>query len=318
MTMAKRQTNKKPIAAILIILAVLAGVISAVMAGRRASEDIIEIRLFYFTGSWQSETVRLRVTDTATQSAVAERIFADIIIADTLERLMRLPEQNHAARGLTRAMDARGYIHGRTAIVHLAPEFVDLRAAERMLATAALVHTLSELHFVDYVEIHVGEDIHGPHSRANLLLDSTYLPEQGGSRIYILFFADATLAELVAVEREVALQPNLPVATLLLEELMSTVSSIEASGNVRRLIPAGVTLRGPTILESEIVYIDFSTDFLAQIDNEDHILLIVRSIINTITTNTPATQVQLLFAGDRTSITIEALDLHGPLSRTGE
>ena len=50
-------------------------------------------------------------------------------------------------------------------------------------------------------------------------------------------------------------------------------------------------------------------------DNPDHVLLAVNSIVNTIIVNTNALQVQLLFGGDKTSLVIESIDLDKPLSR---
>jgi hypothetical protein len=62
--------------------------------------------------------------------------------------------------------------------------------------------------------------------------------------------------------------------------------------------------------------VDFAADFLTRYDSEESLTLAVYSIVNTLLDNTGATQVQLLFAGDKTAAQHGSIDLGAALGRS--
>ena len=298
---------------VLIVILAAGAVIGGFAALIRGSgpDDQLDIYLHFYrsqAGVWATEPYRIRTVDMSRGDLV-----------DTLlERLLLLPEQLNGIITLPRGIYERNIINGRTVLIMMKAEYEELSHFKRNVALASIVHTLTELYFVDNVQFFAGgQEVSdngrplGLLGRDNLLITSEALPENITTRIYTLYFANADLTELAAMEREITIQPSRPLETLLIKEL---IAGVEAS-EYRRLIPADIRLRSNTILDGGICYIDFNFDFLARMDNEELKLLTVNSIVNTITANSSADFVQLLFGGDKTSAIIETVDMRLPLAR---
>ena len=283
------------------LLTLVALVFGMVYFFTRERDEFIEISVHYFNNEWMTEPHRLRLTNNTEQG----------LIEESIARLRRLPDQNPRVRSLPRAVYSDVILDDRLCIVFLTDEYNDMPLSDRVVTLVSLVYTLTEFHFISEVRIMAGDTRVGTYNRSNLLLTGERLPDRISTRVFTLYFADPSLSYLIAVDDEITIQPNRPIETQLIEELMSFATTDE----FRRLIPTGVRLRNNTTLDGGICYIDFSTDFLAQIDNADTVLLIVNSIVNTIISNTNALQVQLLFAGDKTTAVHESIDLNMPLSR---
>jgi spore germination protein GerM len=282
------------------VLVLVAIVITAVFFSSRERDEFIEISIYYYNNEWLTEPHRVRVSGNTPQG----------LIEEALTRLRRLPDQLPRARALPRIIYLDAALDGRTCVVYLTDGFGAMSPSDRVITLVSLVYTLTGFEFVDDVKVMAGDTAVGSFNRGNLLLSGEHLPERVSTRVFTLYFADPTLSHLVSLDREITIQPNKPFETQLIEELISFTST----DGYRRLIPSNVRLRNNTTLDGGICYIDFSTDFLTQIDNADTVILLVHSIVNTIISNTTALQVQLLFAGDRTAAAIEAIDLDKPLT----
>lgn len=279
---------------------------------RNGDSGGIIIPLYYYDGlegNWSTEPYEIRLTGQSDNDMVSV----------ALDRLSRLPEQQSGTKSLPRGILEESAVDGRTCVVRLSEEgYGKMTIQEKAVAMTSLVYTLTGFDFVDNVSLYVGNEeigrddtTYGVLDRNKIIMDNELLPDNIGVETVTLYFADAGLTALVSVEREIELQPNKPFENHLLEELIAG----PAAKDLARLIPADVRINGNIRVDSNICYVDFSTDFLQRVDNDELLGLTVRSVVATLLDNTGAMQVQLFFKGERTAAVHSTMDLGNPLSR---
>jgi germination protein M len=235
-----------------------------------------------------------------------------------LNRLERLPEQNAAWRTLPRDNIADRSLDGSVYTVRFVPEFEGLTRLEMNIAVSSVVYTLTEIPGIDSVLFYSGDTeftlagtFPGPLDRSRLFLSAELLPDNAATPLLTLYFLSSADNALTAVQRRVALNPSRPIESIIIDEL---IAGPDVEGQ-QGLIPSDARLRDNVRVDSGICYVDFTADFLTRYVSEENLTLAVYSIVNTLLDNTGATQVQLLFGGDRTAAQHSVIDLGGTISR---
>ncbi|MDR1705942.1 MAG: GerMN domain-containing protein [Clostridiales bacterium] len=296
------------------VLIIVAGLLAAaVLLGYGLSVwgrgDMLTIH-YYDTvnNTWDTELYETRETGLTAADTAGRAI----------GRLERIQEQNAAWRTLPRGYIAELSLDGSVYTVRFTPEFSGLTLLEMNIAASSVVYTLTEIPGIESVLFYSGDTeftlagtLPGPLDRSRLFLSAELLPDNVGTQLITLYFLNKADNALTAVQRRVAFNPSRSIENIIIDEL---IAGPDDEGQ-QSLIPSDAKLRENVRVDSGICYVDFTADFLTRYANEESLTLAVYSIVNTLLDNTGATQVQLLFAGDRTAAQHSVIDLGGTISR---
>jgi germination protein M len=187
-------------------------------------------------------------------------------------------------------------------ILNVSEEYYKLDTVEENLCRVSLISSLTELDFVEKVEIYVeGMPLKGPDGKAlgsigkdQLVFDD---PENESKTLkkVLLYFSDKEGLGLVPEEVQVEVNPN--------EPLEKTVLNLLINGPLNdtevRTIPAETKVISTSISEG-VCYVDFSKEFQAKhTGGSTGELLTIYSIVNTLTELPDINKVQFLIEGEK-------------------
>jgi len=211
-------------------------------------------------------------------------------------------------------------VHDTTEIrIVFSQEFNDLTHAQRIILTAAMVYTLTELDFVDYLDFFVGAhpvlDSNGVpfglRSRANTVLDiDTEVP----TTTIILYFMDENFMGLVPEVRTITMDTF----TSYPEAIVQALLQGPQRADLEPAITSNVTLLGVDTI-GEMVAVDFATDFLGIFTGGTFLEgMVVFSLVNSLTERPEINRVQILIEGLHVLPDDAGIGLHMDFSRPFE
>ncbi|MBQ7265077.1 MAG: GerMN domain-containing protein [Firmicutes bacterium] len=188
----------------------------------------------------------------------------------------------------------------KTAHINLADSLYSLGAEGRILSVGALVYTLTDLSFIDGVDISVEgkpymKDERGKEiifTRTNVRNDPEITPEKTNWQTVTLYFADRTGERLVAEQRRVEVKQSLTLEYQIVEQL------IEGPGKnmLSRTIPTSTRVKDIKT-EEGICYVNLSKSFIGH--NVKSVDATIYSIVNSLTELEYVNKVQFLIDGEK-------------------
>ena len=299
--------KQKPQKLLALALAIL--MILTALAGCNTSPDTLAVKLYFVntaTNEWETETRQITANAKRTD-----------MISDLLNQLVAGPKSTTLSKSIPSATlivsgalveNVRTEEDGtertyNTVDVTLSDEFYDLSGVASTMCMHAIVHTLTELDFVDDVHFLIGEEellamngqSFGTLNRDNMLLGNTpILPVIVDVQEFIVYFSDDQALSLVAETRSVEMTQSKPTEQYIVEELLKGPQS----KHLIKTIPADTKLRS-AYTEGDICYVDFSSDFVNKFDGGSSIeQLMVYSIVNSLTELPNVKKVKFLVDGD--------------------
>ncbi len=176
--------------------------------------------------------------------------------------------------------------------------YTEMEYSRQILSLAAFAKTLTQIEGIDYVDIFAGDsqllDSHskpiGPIGKDEII-DSVSDVNAYSKAEITLYFSDATGENLVSETREVFNNINVPLETIVMDEL---ILGPKTSGLLRTL-PADTKLLTASIVDG-ICYINLSREFLEPMAGQKESLAIY-SIVNSLTELEEVQKVQISVEG---------------------
>ncbi|GMQ56732.1 hypothetical protein AN1V17_11260 [Vallitalea sediminicola] len=187
-------------------------------------------------------------------------------------------------------------------ILNVSDEYYKLDTVEETLCRFSLISSLTELDFIDKVEIYVdGVPLKGPDGKAIGAIGKDQLvfddPENENKTLkkVLLYFSDKEGLGLIPEEVQVEVNPN--------EPLEKTVLNLLINGPLIdtevRTIPEEAKVISTSISEG-VCYVDFSKEFKTKhTGGSTGELLTIYSIVNTLTELPDINKVQFLIEGEK-------------------
>ncbi|MCL2753785.1 MAG: GerMN domain-containing protein [Defluviitaleaceae bacterium] len=178
-------------------------------------------------------------------------------------------------------------------------EFDELTHAQRIILTASMVYTLTELDFVEYLEFFVGQHPvldgngipFGLRSRANTILDTDIdVP----TTTIVLYFMDEQSMGLIAEPRTIATDAFTSDA----EAIVAALLQGPQRSDLFAVIPSYVTVLDVNVM-SDLASVNFAPDFLNIFAGGGTLMerMVVYSLVNSLTERPEINRVQILIGG---------------------
>ncbi|MDR1560628.1 MAG: GerMN domain-containing protein [Clostridiales bacterium] len=183
-------------------------------------------------------------------------------------------------------------------VVNFSKEYYNMTPIDEMFFRAALVWTMTDLDFINNVEIQVeGKDLTnvlgtamGSLNRINIDIHPLISPNKTVSRVVKLYFTDETGTKLLPEERTIDVNPDLPLGQFIMAQL---ILGPRQEGHFPTVSP-DVTIRDMQYQEG-ICFVNLSADFLSKRPASpatDEVT--VYSIVNSLVEVTQVKKVQFL------------------------
>lgn len=206
------------------------------------------------------------------------------------------------------------------ATIHINSAYSDMKSGEELLCRASIVWTLTGLDFVSQVRITVGgEELKktngepiGPMSRKDIVIDAVISPEPTNSETVKLYFSDQDAMQLVIEEREIQVNPNVPLEKYVMEQLIVGPKTSDLYATV----PSETKIRDIKTVDG-ICYVDLSSEFVTKHSGgSTGEGLTVYSIVNSLTELSNIKKVQFLIEGEKVEEYKGHLDFSKPFDRS--
>jgi germination protein M len=193
-------------------------------------------------------------------------------------------------------------INDSKVILNFSKEYNEMDAVDEIMCRTSIMATLTELDFIDTVEIYVGEvplkgndgKAIGPKSKDDLVIDGSE-KEQKPQKKVVLYFADEEGTGLIKEEVDITVNPNEPIEKTVLNLL---IKGPKYDTQVRT-IPVETKIISTSIKEG-VCYVDFSNEFRSKhLGGSTGEYLTVYSIVNTLTELPDINKVQFLIEGEK-------------------
>ena len=209
--------------------------------------------------------------------------------------------------------------------ITFSPSFAEIDPLEMIFATSSLVHTLTELDFIDHLEFYVGEepmlDVHGnefgPRSRGNTSLAEVVPVALEVSTTVILYFPNEQMTGLIGEPRVIYTNPREDIERFILDAL---IEGPRSPGLYPAIPPTTVYNTLERISHSDIIIVDLTQSFFDVLaaggsTTEE---MVVFSLVNTLTTRPETRRVQIFIDGQPIHPEEDGglhMDLSGPIER---
>ncbi|MDR2650128.1 MAG: GerMN domain-containing protein [Clostridiales bacterium] len=183
-------------------------------------------------------------------------------------------------------------------VVDFTKDYYNMQPIDEMFFRAALIWTMTDLDFINNVEIRVdGEELRnslgvvmGSLNRINIDIHPIISPIKTVSRTVKLYFTDETGAKLLPEERTIDVNPDLPIGQFIMEQL---ILGPRQEGHFPT-VSADVKIRDMQYQDG-ICFVNLSSDFLSKSPASsaaDEVT--VYSVVNSLTEVTQVRKVQFL------------------------
>lgn len=206
----------------------------------------------------------------------------------------------------------------RTAYIDLEEGFYNMGSSDRTLSICAIVYTLTDMSFIDGVEITVGSKpyytdeegntmvLNRQNVRNNPMID----PEKTQWQTVTLYFADRSGNELISEQRSIKVKNSLTLEYQIMEQLIA--------GPEKNLILPSVpndTAIRDIKTEDGICYVNLSKSFINEdVDGIESKNITIYSVVNSLTELESVNRVQFLIDGEKVS-DIEGVDFSKTFER---
>lgn len=151
--------------------------------------------------------------------------------------------------------------------VNVNSSYIQMKAGEELLCRASIVWTLTGLDFVSKVKITVdGEELKktngepmGLMGRDDIVIDAVISPEPTNRQTVKLYFSNQDATGLSVEEREIEVNPNVPLEKYVMEQL---IAGPKESGHYAT-VPPETKIRDIKTVDG-ICYVDLSSEFVSK------------------------------------------------------
>jgi len=189
--------------------------------------------------------------------------------------------------------------------VDFSRSFADVTPLERTFTMASFVWSFTELDFITSLVFYIAgqpvldgdQNPFGQRSRYNTTLEESPPPWEVETATILLYFPNYQMTGLVAVVREVNINPLMGLTYATIHAKMAGLIDGPQMAGLDRSLPPDITYRSIRI-DGDIVFVDFSADFVSALAGGSAAEeMIVFSLVNTLTELPEIRRVQILIDG---------------------
>lgn len=277
----------------LTLLLVLAMVLAA-CGGQQGSDDENMIQLYYVSNSEKM----VEMHEYALQAEETDQQIQEVI-----EQLSLLPNKLEYKPPLSMGFALQNYhLDGDRLELDMDENYHNLKPVSEVLVRAALVRSFTQIPGIRYVSITVaGEKLHDNLGNIVGLMSADQFIDNAGSVINTyekvrlkLYFANEAGDGLIAVNRSMAYNTNIPMEKLVMEQLLAGPGT-EVKEAFAAINPDTKLISVST--KDGICYVNLDQAFLTQVYNSSADVVIY-SIVNSLTELNGINKVQILINGE--------------------
>lgn len=307
--------NKKTEFMLFICLIVFQAIFLAGCSGQSKPEEEGQTAVYYINNAEtrvERQSYGLRASDTAGQ------------IEELIEQLGIIPEKLSYKAPLQMGFRLLSYrAEGETLHLDVSGEYRGLKPTTEVLVRAALVRTFSQAEGIKYVAVTVeGEPLLDTLGNMVGLMTAEQFVDNAGDEINAyekvrlkLYFANETGDGLVAANRTVVYNTNIPLEKLVLEELIAGPGQ-ESAGDLFPVINPDTKVVNVTVKDN-VCYVNFNELFLTQIYTVTSDVAIY-SIVNSLEELPNVNKVQISINGETDVMYRESISLSTVFERNLE
>ena len=203
--------------------------------------------------------------------------------------------------------------------VNFSKEYFNMTPIEEVLFRAALVWTMTDLDFINNVEIRVEDEeiinsLGMPmnmQNQININIQPVIKPYNPESRDVVLYFADETGTKLLYEKRQIVVDPDLPIEKFIVDHI---IQGPRQKGHFPTVSP-DVKIR---LVENQegTCFVNLSMDFVNKKPVEDEVA--VYSIVNSLMEEKRVKKVQFLIESEKETQYLGNIDLSRPFERNDD
>lgn len=241
-------------------------------------------------------------------------------IEELIWRLGVIPEKLEYKAPLQMGFSLLSYrIEGETLYLDVSEEYRSLKPTTEVLVRAALVRTFSQAKNIRYVAITIaGEPLYDATGILVGLMTAEQFVDNAGDEINAyekvklkLYFANETGDALIATNRTVVYNTNIPLEKLVLEQLL--IGPGETESGMFPTVNPDTKIVSVTVKDG-VCYVNFNETFLTQIYTVTPQVAIY-SIVNSLQELTNVTKVQITINGETDIMYRESISLNTVFER---
>ena len=196
------------------------------------------------------------------------------------------------------------YIDEATAKINLSSSYYDMDKKTELYCRSALLKTLTELEFIDEVEIFVagqtlkqtnGEPIGAVGSDDVITTASVEARPITSVKVVRLYFASSDYTAFNAEDRRIEVNRNQPIEKYVVEEIIKGPRGDKSIATV----PADTKVRN-VMTQDKVCYVDLSAEFVSKQNSEETtVYFAIYTIVNSLTRLDNIEKVQFLIEGEK-------------------
>lgn len=297
---------------VIVFFILLISLVSCRMANKNVNNVTgIELAL-YFINSDKSQLVA--------EKRVVQLERKEDLIKYSIEELKKIPKTVGLQPPIPQDIQIKSMVLEKDILkIDISSQYNNLSAQDQVLLRAALVKTLTEFDFINQVEIAIdgdplvgtdGKPI-GPMSQEDIVLEPSTVLSTSNLQTVKLYFSDKNAEKLVAEERTIEVNPNVPLEKYIVEQLIKGPES----ANLLPTIPAETTIKEIETKDG-ICYVDLSNEFRTKHSGgSTGETFTIYSIVNSLTELPNIKKVQFLIEGEKQQEYKGHYDFSGPFER---
>lgn len=242
------------------------------------------------------------------------------LIKYSVEELKKMPKTVGLQPSIPQDIQIKTIVlDGDTVKVDISSEYNKLSPQQQVLLRASLVKTLTEVDFIDLVEIMVGGEPLvgvdgkpiGPMSKEDIVLEPSDTLSKSNLQTVKLYFSDKNAEKLVLEEREIEVNPNVPLEKYIVEQLILGPKEKD----LVRTVPSETTIKDIETKDG-ICYVDLSNEFRTKHwGGSTGETFTIYSIVNSLTELPNIKKVQFLIEGEKQQEFKGHYDFSSPFER---
>lgn len=244
----------------------------------------------------------------------------DAVIQELIHELQNPPASEEVISPTKDDVELREYqIHGNVLNFYFGEAFSEMDYSRQILCLGAYAKTLTQIENIDFVDFFVGDvELMDQNAKpigpveADTFIDGVSDVNAYNKAEITLYFSDSNGEKLVPETREVFYNINVPLETVVLDELLLGPKT----QGLLRTLPSGTKLITTSMVDG-ICYINLSRDFLEPMAGQKETLAIY-SIVNSLTELKEVQKVQISVEGLKNRMYRDLISLDTFFEREGE
>lgn len=297
--------NSKKIFAIgfaFVIIVVAIVVILSIGGNPFSNDDTVDINIYFLNPVTKKITPEKRTVKNGEPIELFNKVVEEILAGPKNNNMVSVIPQDVK---ILKCTLITGGENGNTAEIDFSKEYKELKESQELFCRASVVWTLTELEFIDNVNILIegqpllrenGEQL-GILNRANVIIDPVISPDKTNPQEIILYFSDEMAMGLCEERRSIDAKQNQPIEVQIVEQLIKGPENKKLEPTV----PSETKVRNIKT-EDGICYVDLSNDFINKHNGgSTGELLSIYSIVNSLTELDNVKKVQFFIEGEKVS-----------------